>query len=62
MSLDLRFIPDEMSFERTPRDAATTLPPRYSAPSFSSSALQQSKVRLSQTRPRHVHDTSMTCP
>ncbi|EOD17817.1 hypothetical protein EMIHUDRAFT_209800 [Emiliania huxleyi CCMP1516] len=36
-----------MSFERTPRDAATTLPPRYSAPSFSSSALQQSKVQLS---------------
>ena len=51
MSLDLRFIPDEMNFERTPRDAATTLPPRYSAPSFSSSALQQSKVRLSHTSP-----------
>jgi hypothetical protein len=47
MVLDLRFIPDEMQFSRPPRDTATELPPKYSAPAFSCSALQQSKVKLS---------------
>jgi hypothetical protein len=47
MVLDLRFIPDEMSFTRQPRDSATELPPKYAAPVFSCSALQQSNVKLS---------------
>eukprot|EP00962_Isochrysis_galbana_P026071 scaffold8059_cov82-Isochrysis_galbana.AAC.3 len=47
MVLDLRFIPDEMEFTRQPRDSATELPPKYAAPAFSCSALQQSNVKLS---------------
>ena len=48
LKLDLRFIPDEMSFaHKAPRDSASVLPPKYAAPSFMCSALQQSKPTLS---------------
>ena len=48
LPLDLRFIPDEMSFQhKTPRDACRELPPKYAAPTFMCSALQQSKPTLS---------------
>ncbi|KAL1526113.1 hypothetical protein AB1Y20_014842 [Prymnesium parvum] len=47
LRLDLRYIPEDMEFHKTPRDEATELPPKYSAPSFMCSALQQSKVKLS---------------
>ena len=47
LPLDLRFIPDDMRFEKTARDRSTELPAKYKAPSFMCSALQQSKPTLS---------------
>ena len=47
LPLDLRFIPDERKFEKTPRDRCTELPPKYRAPSFMCSALQQHEPTLS---------------
>jgi hypothetical protein len=47
LPLDLRFIPDERKFEKTPRDSCTELPPKYRAPSFMCSALQQHEPTLS---------------
>ena len=47
LKLDLRFIADDMVFEKSPRDIAKDLPTKYSAPSFMCSALQQSKPTLS---------------
>ena len=44
MVLDLRFIPEDMSFAREPRDEATEVPAKYATPAFASSALQQSTV------------------
>ena len=44
---DLRFIPDEMSFEDdTPRDECTKLPDGYRPNDFVTEALQHSKVKL----------------
>ena len=47
LPLDLRFIPEDRVFAKTPRDVADTLPPDYMAPSFMCSALQQSRPTLS---------------
>ena len=44
MVLDLRFIPEEMTFERALRDEAREVPPKYKLPSFAASALQNSTV------------------
>lgn len=45
-TLDLRFIPDEMKFERAPRDVAYEVPDDYKAPEFETRALQHSSVKL----------------
>ena len=47
LALDLRFIPDGMAFPKPHRERVTQLPPKYKAPSFMCSALQQSKPKLS---------------
>jgi hypothetical protein len=44
--MDLRFVPDEMEFDRKPVSEATDVPAAYSALKFQTSALQQSKVSL----------------
>ena len=46
--LDLRFVPDEQSFEgRAARDAATEVPPGYvPPPAFATAALQHTNVKL----------------
>jgi len=46
--LDLRFIPDDMEFDREPRSVATELPTSgsYTAPEFSTTALHQTNVKL----------------
>ena len=45
--LDLRFIPDETTFDESEsRDTATRMPTTYAAPVFATSALQMSKVQL----------------
>lgn len=45
--LDLRFIPDETTFDPVDiRDSATSMPTTYAAPVFTTSALQMSKVQL----------------
>jgi hypothetical protein len=45
--LDLRFIPDETTFDADDvRDLATSMPTAYAAPVFTTSALQMSKVQL----------------
>ena len=46
--LDLRFVPDEQSFEgRQPRDVATSIPPGYAPPpAFATAALQHTQVKL----------------
>ncbi|CAM6048176.1 unnamed protein product [Sphagnum compactum] len=45
-TLDLRFIPDDMKFERAPRDVATEVLGGYKAPEFETRALQHSNVKL----------------
>ena len=47
MVLDLRFIPEDMTFERKLRDEARAVPPKYKLPSFAASALQNSTVPAS---------------
>lgn len=46
--LDLRFIPDDMSFEEAPKDVCTELPDlaKYKPRLFTTTALQQAKVEL----------------
>jgi hypothetical protein len=45
--LDLRFIPEETTFDdKDARDSATRMPTTYAAPVFATSALQASKVQL----------------
>ncbi|CAN0439010.1 unnamed protein product, partial [Scytosiphon promiscuus] len=45
VALDLRFIPDDVSFEgRQARDKSTSVPSSYQPPSFICKALQQTKV------------------
>ncbi|KAI9713553.1 MAG: pre-rRNA-processing protein esf1 [Bogoriella megaspora] len=43
---DLRFIPDETTFDATPRDECTTIPEGYRPNEFTTHALTHSKVRL----------------
>ncbi|KAL1841319.1 hypothetical protein VTJ49DRAFT_7156 [Mycothermus thermophilus] len=44
--LDLRFIPDDVTFDDEPRDEADTVPPGYKPIEFVTDALQHSKVKL----------------
>lgn len=44
--LDLRFIPDGMSFEQQPRDTATEVPSNYVPPTFATRALGSTNVDL----------------
>jgi len=44
--LDLRFIPDEMNFNDTPREKCDKLPDKYEPRFFTTTALQQAKVEL----------------
>ncbi|CAN0421825.1 unnamed protein product, partial [Ectocarpus sp. 12 AP-2014] len=45
VALDLRFIPDEVSFEgRQVRDKSSSVPSSYQPPSFICKALQQTRV------------------
>lgn len=50
--LDLRFVPDEMSFEdREARDAVTDVPANYEPPPFfTTAALQHTRVQLTWDR------------
>lgn len=43
---DLRFVPDDVSFDDTPRDAAAAVPTNYRPNEFVTEALTHSKVRL----------------
>ena len=43
---DLRFVPDETTFEEAPRDEATKVPQGYQPNEFTTDALTHSKVRL----------------
>lgn len=45
-TLDLRFIPDDMTFAREPRDIAKEVRDGYKAPEFETRALQHSTVKL----------------
>ncbi|PHH71478.1 hypothetical protein CDD80_5244 [Ophiocordyceps camponoti-rufipedis] len=44
--IDLRFIPDEVTFEDEPRDQCTKVPDSYRPVDFVTNALQSSKVKL----------------
>ncbi|XP_078432838.1 pre-rRNA-processing ESF1-like protein [Wolffia australiana] len=44
--IDLRFIPDSMTFLHSPRDIATEAPVDYKQPDFETTALQHSSVKL----------------
>ncbi|KAL2267214.1 hypothetical protein VTJ83DRAFT_4491 [Remersonia thermophila] len=44
--LDLRFIPDDVTFDDEPRDEADAVPPGYKPIEFVTDALQHSKVKL----------------
>jgi len=48
--LDLRFIPDEMTFDDAPRDSADSVPVDYEPPYFQTKALQASNVELTWDR------------
>lgn len=45
-AFDLRFIPDDMTIETTPRDRADKLPDRYKPPDVTLSSLNNSNVKL----------------
>ena len=45
--MDLRFIPDDMEFDDTPKDIASEVPVGYEPRQFIATALQQSAVKLS---------------
>ena len=42
--LDLRFIPDDMTFDETPKESCDHLPEKYEPRFFTTTALQQAKV------------------
>ncbi|KAJ3427525.1 hypothetical protein M0812_27112 [Anaeramoeba flamelloides] len=44
--LDLRFIPDDITFTRTPRDSATSVPHNYKTPKFAKSHLDNTKINF----------------
>ncbi|KAL2153585.1 hypothetical protein VTH82DRAFT_4740 [Thermothelomyces myriococcoides] len=44
--LDLRFIPDDVTFDDEPRDECDSVPPGYQPIEFTTDALQHSKVKL----------------
>lgn len=44
--LDLRFVPDDVTFDDPPRDTCTKIPESYKPVEFVTSALQSSKVKL----------------
>ncbi|KAI1491655.1 hypothetical protein F5X96DRAFT_630420 [Biscogniauxia mediterranea] len=44
--IDLRFIPDDVTFDDEPRDECTSLPSDYKPTEFTTDALQHSKVKL----------------
>lgn len=44
--LDLRFVPDDVTFEDEPRDECVTVPDNYKPVEFVTDALQHSKVKL----------------
>jgi len=44
--VDLRFVPDEVTFDDEPRDACTSVPTGYKPVDFVTDALQHSKVKL----------------
>ncbi|KAI0594394.1 hypothetical protein F4775DRAFT_433421 [Biscogniauxia sp. FL1348] len=44
--IDLRFIPDDVTFDEEPRDECTSLPSDYKPTEFTTDALQHSKVKL----------------
>ncbi|CAL7943060.1 unnamed protein product [Xylocopa violacea] len=56
--LDLRFIPDDMEFDQTPKDVCNELPEftKYKPRQFTTTALQQVKVQLTwdETNPERV--------
>ncbi|KAL6937559.1 hypothetical protein ACO0RG_004070 [Hanseniaspora osmophila] len=43
---DLRYVPEEMEFDEEPRDSCTELPKNYRPMTFTTDALQHSKVKL----------------
>lgn len=44
--IDLRFIPDDMTFDDTPKESCDKLPDKYEPRFFTTTALQQAKVEL----------------
>ncbi|XP_046981717.1 ESF1 homolog [Schistocerca americana] len=59
--LDLRFVPDDMTFDQEPRDSCDSLPEpgKYAPKLFTNTALQQAKVELTwdETDPQRVDIT-----
>lgn len=45
-TMDLRFVPDDVTFTATPRDSADGVPDDYEPPKFFTAALQSSNVEL----------------
>lgn len=56
VTIDLRFVPDDMTFEQEPSSVATSLPSTYKPSLFTTTALQQIKVHLTwdETDPRRL--------
>lgn len=56
VTVDLRFVPDDMTFEQEPSSVATSLPSTYKPSLFTTTALQQIKVQLTwdETDPRRL--------
>ncbi|KAI2466235.1 hypothetical protein F4781DRAFT_406380 [Annulohypoxylon bovei var. microspora] len=54
--MDLRFIPDDVTFDDEPRDECDSITPDYKPTEFTTDALQHSKVKL--TWDIHPEDTS----
>jgi hypothetical protein len=52
--MDLRFVPDDVTFPNAPRDSASKVPDDYEPPRFSVNALQLTKVDLTWDEPDPV--------